>query len=341
MKIYNFNNFLNERFGNNEKVELNINNLYDYSGLLKVSFLKNNKKDLIKGLEFAVSHIGDYENDDMSSELIDNFLSDANSYLTKYEPNFFSDEEKGYTGYKSTGKMYKHTKGMSLKDIGKMIKSELQATFPEWVFNIKTSHSSINVDFLPPYNPYSAKVDEIYKKGEDIPSNLLRENIYNEQYLKDKKKIDSIYGQYNYNDSDGMIDYFDNRYYGSPTMDVYKVMLTYYPEHPTSIRHLKFEKDWAEKTAKKKEMADARKGSFKKGDKVIYIRDKQHANSNIPNGEYNAVVLKSPNGRALFSYYSIEFETMEEIRNGEIVQLSKPKKYTTSVLEKELKKREE
>lgn len=341
MKIYNFNNFLNERFGSNEEVDLNLDNISNYSGLLKVSLIKNKKTELLKGLEFTLSHMDDYANDDMSKDLIDNFLTNANAYISKFEPDFFKDEDKGYTGYKTTGKMYKHTRGMSLKDIGKMIKNELQATFPEWEFKVKTSHSSIDVDFIPSYNPFSTEAVELYKNGENVQSNLSRERLYNEQYLKDYKKVYDIYKQYNYDDSDGMIDYFNTRYYGTARMDDRTVMIKFYPEHPTSIRYLNFEKEWAEKTAKRKEIADAKKGSFKKGDKVIYIKNTTHSNSIIPNGEYNAVVLKSPNGRARLSYYSIEFETMVENRNGEIIKLSKPKKYTTSVLEKDLKKREE
>ena len=338
MSIHKFNNFINERFGNNEKITLNLNNIEKYSGLLKVSLIKNKKQNLLKGLEFTLKHINEYNESDIVKETIDVFLNDVNLYIDEYEKGFFHDEDKGYSGYKSTGKMYKHTIGMSRTELAKLIKKELKANFPDWDFKVKTHNRSIDVEFIPPYNPYSEEMDKYLSSNSQERNEIRYENTFNAKFQADNKKINDIYNQYNYNDSDAMVDYFDVRYYGSARLDEYETKLKYYPNNPQSIRYAKLIEEEKIRKEKNKEIADKRKGKFKKGDKVIFVKEKSAPTSQIPDGEYVATINKVPNGRArFFSYYSLNVEVTKVRRNGQIVELSKPIYFTVSATENELK----
>ena len=329
--IKNFDSFINE--SNNENIITPYNFLDFKSKILTIVALQNNP-ELKSAYDFTVKNIEDYS-DDFVKELVDPFLIKINNII-KNNPKLWKSEDTGYSGYKSTGNKYLLTKNLSIKEITKLIREELKIEFPNWKFSITsgggTLTSSISVEIKDlPYNPYSEIYDEAYKNDTEPKSDFNRISIekYNMIYLKDLKKIEKIVNQYNYNDSNSMIDYSDNRYYDTIKLDTDSIMMKYYPNHPDVLKHLKFHKEWNEQALKRKQIADSKKGKFKKGDAIIYSYDRD--SQTIPKGDYDGIILKSPNGRGTFSKYEIKFWVNKIFRHGVEVELEKPLGYITTL----------
>lgn len=335
--INSFNTFLNE----NNRFEINYENFEQFKSKLLVLISNENDSNLRKGFEFVSSNIHDYMDDSFTQKMSDIFFNNINILISKKYKNFFKEEDKGYSGNKSVGNRYKDTLDLDIKEISKLIKNELSIYYPEWQFSVKISRfsggESINVNILDiPYNPYSESVDNLLKNNLKIPYNRTEE-YYNKLYLKDIEKIKTIINQYNYDDSNSMVDYFDKRYYSHLNLDEHSIKKKFYPENDEVKRIEDLSKKWDDNRKKKKEITDAKKGKFKKGEEVIYIYNKE--NAVIPKGEYKAIILKSPNGRALFSKYEIRFWIDKKKKNGEIINLEQPIAYLTTVYnENELKK---
>lgn len=328
--IKKFNEFLNE----SSEYKIDIYNVLEFKDKLIaiIATLEDDKKEnLRKGLDFVLNNLSDYSKDDFVEEICNNFFNDINILISRRFPKFWKSEDKGYSGHKFTGKNYEKTKSLSKTEIAKLIKKELNIEFPDWKFSMSSKNNSIRIEVIDmPYNPYSEIVDNAFKTNTSYNLNYNQET-YNEQYLKDSSKIKSILEQYNYDDSNAQIDYSNNRYYTSLSLDD-TVKAKYYPENLDVLRSQEWRKDWAEKTAKAKAHADQIKSMFKykKGEEVIYIYDRE--NSVIPIGEYPAVILKAPNGRGMYPHYEIRFTIDKKMLNGELVILKTPQTYTTTLI---------
>lgn len=290
---------------------------------LAIFIMTNPDEQLKKGFAFTKEHFKDYDTDQFTKDLIDSFFENITAKINKLNPSFWEFTDKGYSGRKTVGKFYAATKGMKLTEISKLIKKELSIEFPDFKFSIKTrNYSSINVTIEDvPYNPYSPEMDEVLKtNGKTYPSH---DKYYTEQFKADRKKIEKIVQQYNMDDSDGQTDYFHNRYYGFVSLDDFAIKAKYYPNNEEVLRIQKMSDEWEERAAKRKEEADLNKGKYPKGSKVIYVTSPFNKTF-LPEAEYEAVVVKCPNGRGRFTGYDINITLDKVIRKGVIVELKKP-----------------
>jgi hypothetical protein len=305
-----------------EEKEITIGNVLTFKDKLKAILISHDEKNLLKGLEFTVSNIEEYD-DEFVSKMIDAFIANVNEFIEKKTPTFFDKNfDTGYSGYKTVGSKHNLTKDLSLKEISKLIKKEINIEYPDVKVSIKTrNYSSIDVDINDlPFNPYSKEYDDFMKSGDDysVWNNFTFKNrdvnMYNEQTLKIKSDIKKMMNQYNYDDSDSMVDYFDTRYYTSVNINDRFFKEKYYPTHTDVLRSKKFDDEWEEKKMKRKEIADKNKGSIKKGENILF---NFKGNVNIPAGKYEGVVIKSPSGRSrMGSYYTIDFKVPNPIKEG-------------------------
>jgi len=325
--IKNFKEYLLE---NSSNKTITVSNFLELKDKILAIITTEENTELRKAYDFTISNISDYNSDDFVRELINPFLEKINILINKY-PQFWKNDDKGYSGYKSFGKNYHLTKDMDIKEISKLIKEELDIEFPQWKFSSKISRysggQSINVTIVDiPYSPYSEEVDYSYKNNTEYTLNR-RDGIYNEQYLKDYDKIEQIIKQYNYDDSDGQIDYFAKKYYSHIYLDDMNTKRKFYPDNLELKKSEERSKEWDEKSKKRNEIAATNRGKFKKGENIIFIYDKE--STRIPKGEYKGIVLKSPNGRALMSKYEIKFFVNKTFKDGVIIETEKSTVYNT------------
>src|SRR6478735_9274007 len=214
-----------KQFNESKEFKIDRNNFNDYSAKI-LAFISSYKEDLRNGYNFTVKNIDEYGDDDFVRKMIDIFFDKLNSNILKYDKNFFKVEDTGYSGNMFKGSNYEKTRGMSTSEIAKLIKKELNIEFPDWVFSIKTSHGSmtsainVKIDDMP-YSPYSEEYIDAIKTKKNIYTRHIE--IYNEKYIKDLKKMKNIFNQYNMNDSNSQVDYFDNRYYGGIDLNDYAI----------------------------------------------------------------------------------------------------------------------
>lgn len=329
--ILSFEDFINE----NNQYKIDKDNFLEYKDKILALISTSGNTDLRKGFDFTVKNISDYD-DDFVKEMIDTFFIQLNVLVSK-DKYFFKDENKGYSGYKSVGDKYHLTKDLSLKDINNLIKKELAIEFPDWKFSsVVRNHTSIDTRIIYiPYNPFSeeyskalaSNTEEAFRKEQYEWTNS-NKFMYNEQYIKDKKKIDSIHSQYNMDDSDAMIDYSHVNYYGRVEMNEDAIIGIYFPNNEKYLNSKKWDEEYASIQLKRKEKADKLKGKLKRGD-AIYIVDKDGF---IPKGEYPCVILKVPNGRGIYPTYFIRYTIDKKLdANGNIVPLPRPITFETNV----------
>lgn len=123
-----------------------------------------------------------------------------------------------YTGYGWEGKKYQETKSLSTTDCAKLIRKEIKEKFPGIKVSVRTQYfaggSSIDVRIVDcGYNPINPEHNPLENDMD------LRKSIYIEKALQLKKDLEKIGNQYRYDDSDGMIDYFNTRFYFSVEFD--------------------------------------------------------------------------------------------------------------------------
>lgn len=316
----------------------NLNDLYQ-----KLVPVLHDDQNLRKGLEFAHTNMGDYGSDEFATGVIDSFLRDVNVYIVKHRPNFYDQFDTGYTGYKWTGAAYDRAKNMPLKEIAMLIRQELQIRMEGWRFSVKTDYfsggKSLDVKILDlPYNPFTPEYNEALANDQDFQEDRgpYGKKMFTEQYDKDKQKVKTIVEQYRMDDSDGMIDYSHTNFYCSVDLDTDAIIGKYHPNNKQYLRTMQFRADWDAAAKKRSEAAKARKGKYKKGMEVIYTYD--YESRSIPKGEYRGVILKSPNGRALFSNYEIRFivdKKFDAQRN--VIPAERPMTYTASVSESDIR----
>ena len=140
--------------------------------------------------------------------------------------------QNGWKGDKYDGKL-------SLKEIAKIVRGILKKEFPLCKFSVRTEHYSMGQSLYlslmsGPFDPFV----NVFPIKHLHPESWLRENQHNnlnscrnngysqlnQYYLDDDhtltstsreilKKAYNTIKNYNYNDSDGMIDYFDTNFY--------------------------------------------------------------------------------------------------------------------------------
>lgn len=116
-----------------------------------------------------------------------------------------------YTGYGWEGEKYK--KGRRTTDTAKLIRKELRVRFPQVKASVRTQYfaggSSIDIRIMEcGFNPVNPKFDP-----NDYQAPMYRNPRYTEegrQLLKDTREIGD---SYRFDDSDGMIDYFNTNFY--------------------------------------------------------------------------------------------------------------------------------
>ena len=228
---------------------------------------------------------------------------------------------KGYSGQKVEGKNYRQTKDLPMNEIVKLIKEELAIRFPGCRFSVKQDNGSthyslrgniLDVDFDPVAQPlrdalkqvttYHEYRQELNKRG---GSHWNEKEVFSSEYLAFYKKAESIFQQYNYNDSDPMTDYFSVRYYGHITgLDLEKY-LAQEADPGLKARQEEAEKERRrlEAIATEKKKADnlVRFGAHKKGDIAIYIANfDQRQGCYFKGDRLPCEILKVPNGRSRY-----------------------------------------
>lgn len=318
-----------------EHKDVNVRNVMDlYQKLIPVL---HNDANLRSGLEFVKTNIQDYGTDDFVKTTIDSFIKDANAYVAQNRPNFFDQFDRGYSGNKFVGSHYDHVRGLPIKEVAKLVREELKILFPDWKFSIRSSHNHIYIDIMDlPYNPCSPEYDAALKSDQVFRPDHYQK-YYTEQYEKDVKKIKGVMDQYNMDDSDIMSDYHHSHFYSNVSLSDREMMRKWYPQNAEFQRMEKWHADYDEKTKAANALAAARRGKYKKGTEIIFTYDKTSANG-IPKGEYEGVVLKSPNGQGMMAYYSIKFTVNKKFdAAGNVVDREKPGVYTTSTEEKNIR----
>lgn len=286
---------------------------------------------LLKGHQYYSANIDKYGVNSSITETINDYLADLNAYVdklpSKKQKEIF-EEDKGYSGNKWEGKNYKNTRDLSTAEISKLIKKELEIEFEDMakfsvVSDVYSGGSSINVTITDltfiPYTEHFLKHLEAGKSIADYnEENHDQYNRYakrfNEEFNTLIKKVEHIANQYNFDDSDSQTDYFHVRYYEHVKFDEERYLLKHYPESPEAKRRKQWDDHWTKSKANSKAKADSRKGKFKKGE-IVWFKASMHQSWHKfkqSNGMYLAEISKSPNGRALFSSYTIRI--LEDIK---------------------------
>ncbi len=260
---------------------------------------------------------------------------------------------KGYTPYYSEGVNYNSAKDLSITEIAKLIKKELEIRYEDWKFSVTTDSfsggRSVTVKVLnTPHNPYSDKFIEYMKNDEVVWHEYNRdarfgerESYYNEAFQKDLKKIESISNQYNFNDSDSSTDYFHVSYYDHVGVNESQLLHKYFPSNKSVVKNIERNQDWDKKTKEANKRAAERKGKFLKNQPIMYQYTSK--GGHIPEGKYEGRILKSPNGRSSSGTgYEIEFYVDKKRgKDGTIISLEKRQRYTTKTGEAKLSAMEE
>ena len=122
---------------------------------------------------------------------------------------------RNYGGQGWEGSKYQKTENLDVVEIAKLVKKEAQTKFPTLTISVSTQKfaggCSIevrinNVDF----EIYSPEFKEYNKGSRD---HFFEGEWYNEKAKEVLQQLKSIVNQYRYNDSNGMIDYFDTNFY--------------------------------------------------------------------------------------------------------------------------------
>lgn len=144
-----------------------------------------------------------------------------------------------YTGHGIEGHLYKEHKYTSLKDIARLVRNELKIKYPKCKISVTTEYysggQSLHVRFVSmPFKVYSIGYINfnISNPGSNIWSdyymNYLYDNkykheweraMYTDEYWSMKKDVINIVDAFNYDDSDGQIDYFSVNFYTHINLD--------------------------------------------------------------------------------------------------------------------------
>lgn len=239
-------------------------------------------------------------------EAWENLLKVANLV---YGKNKYTTQET--YGRNWAGKNYHRTKGLSVKELAKLIREELKIEYPDAKFSVTSDYNSINVKIVDiGFNPFTAEYQKSLQAGEkwddffEKNADGNRVQILNDRAKKIEAKVEAIREQYNYDNSDVMTDYFSTRYYGNASIDKDAHKEKYYPNHPEVVSINQTKAKWAEIDKKNREAAQANKGKYPRWAVMFYTPERVHESwekYRLPNGKFLAMITKSPNGRGRFS----------------------------------------
>lgn len=309
---------------------------------------------LLKGHQYYSANIAEYNRNESIAETINDYLADLNAYVDKLpakKQKAIFNEDKGYSGNKWEGKHYKNTEDLSTAEISKLIKKELEIEFEDMakfsvITDVFSGGSSINVTITDlTFIPYTQPFLKHLETGRSIEEYNIEQHDHNNRYAKrfnDEfnafiKKVERITNQYNFDDSDSQTDYFHVRYYQHVKFDEDRYLVKHYPDIPEAKRTKEWDEYWAKNKTKSKERADSRKGKYKKGT-IIFFKAEMHKSWHkykLPNGMYLVKIVKSPNGRAMFSNYGIKIYQNIETMRSENVDYLKKKGYDEYFLKNE------
>jgi hypothetical protein len=228
---------------------------------------------------------------------------------------------EGYSGNMFIGSKYNETANLGISDIAKLVRTELKATYPNCKFSVTIDRysggQSMDVTIKSTdFNPFSSEFIAHLKSN-----NPLREwnantqfvyqstPTYSKEYEELEQKVRAILNQYNYDDTDTQRDYFDVRFYSHVRFDNNSNIAAHYPEHIETKKRIDEDEAYEKKRKAQnlaiKEQKEKISGGYKKGDVVVYS---YKGSKYIPQGDYEAVIRKVPNGRALFSRIEIFFK---------------------------------
>lgn len=148
-----------------------------------------------------------------------------------------------YTGHATEGESYQLTKDLSTTAIAAIIRRQLKAAFPTLKFSVRSQYfsggSSIHVNITHIDFPLNTKLYQRYletvpkfekrfdewRNGQALSAEELaelkpmwntseyRRCEYSMQAIDTRKAVQKIVDRYNFDDSDGQIDYFHTNYY--------------------------------------------------------------------------------------------------------------------------------
>jgi hypothetical protein len=221
----------------------------------------------------------------------------------------------GYSGNMFVGSKYNETSHLSITEVAKLIRVELKNAYPKVKLSVKTSKysggCSLDVEIKSvDSNPFSVEYNQFLGSNKPLNEWNFSKEKYNAAFLAMKTNIKSIVEQYNFDDSDTQSDYFSVAFYSNVRVEDSVLIHAFYPNNDSNNKNMEY---WAKTkvvdTAANEKAAKKRKAltkGFKKGDEVLYIFDR--VSKNIPQGIYNATILKVPNGRASLSTIKIRFQ---------------------------------
>jgi hypothetical protein len=221
----------------------------------------------------------------------------------------------GYSGNMFVGSKYNETSHLSISEKAKLIRAELKTAYPKVKFSVTTSKysggCSLDVEIKAvDSNPFSPEYNEFLSSNKQLDEWNFSKEKYSAVFLAMKTNLKSIVEQYNFDDSDTQSDYYSVAFYSHIRVDESALIHAFYPNNDSNNLSIQY---WAKTsvldTAKNAKAAEKKKKltkGFKKGDEVLYRFDS--VSKNIPQGIYNATILKVPNGRASLSTIKIRFD---------------------------------
>lgn len=153
---------------------------------------------------------------------------------TKPEPKIIRElpkpeskpQRQFYTQNGWEGKKYQESRNLPLKEIAKLVKKEVLVKHPYINISVKTEHfsggKSLDVTIIA-YPKHFLEKKLIYPEMSNLPEDKIPKHAYSA--LEDDnartliKDIEHIINQYRYDDSDGMIDYYNTNFYSSVEFD--------------------------------------------------------------------------------------------------------------------------
>lgn len=121
-----------------------------------------------------------------------------------------------YTGYGWEGGKYRTNQNLSITEIAKEIRKELKAYFPKCIFSVVcqkySGGRSLHINLMhAPFNPFinpESKSEQFNHYCSDKESKIFTPNA-----VTAMKTVTRIANAFNFDDSDGMIDYSHTNFY--------------------------------------------------------------------------------------------------------------------------------
>lgn len=97
--------------------------------------------------------------------------------------------------FKTIGTKYEETKDLDIKDIAKLVRTDLKQAYPDYKFSVRIERFSMG----------QAINVEVFNTGVD--------NRWEDEGRALQQKLEKIIDAYSYDNSDPMTDYFHTRFY--------------------------------------------------------------------------------------------------------------------------------